>query len=182
MCSTGLAYPISTTGVIVLVLRNSAVIARTSFSPTLFASARSDARWITGPSAMGSENGTPSSMMSAPASTSACINGTVRPLPGSPAVMNGIRAFLFCACSAVKVSPMRLMVWSSENSVRMGMPGLQRDPRYLRHGVDVLVTASGQVHQDDLVLAQGRREFLGVGHGMAGFERGDDAFVAAQVM
>ena len=36
-------------------------------SPTPCASARSDARWITGPSAIGSENGTPSSMMSAPA-------------------------------------------------------------------------------------------------------------------
>jgi hypothetical protein len=37
------------------------------------ASARSPAFWITGPSAIGSENGTPSSMMSAPASTMPCI-------------------------------------------------------------------------------------------------------------
>ena len=36
------------------------------------ASARSAARWITGPSASGSENGKPSSMMSAPPSTAAC--------------------------------------------------------------------------------------------------------------
>ena len=35
------------------------------------ASARSDARWITGPSASGSENGKPSSTTSAPASTAA---------------------------------------------------------------------------------------------------------------
>ena len=34
-------------------------------------SARSEARWITGPSARGSENGKPSSITSAPASTAA---------------------------------------------------------------------------------------------------------------
>ena len=50
-------------------------------------SARSQAAWITGPSAMGSENGTPSSSRSAPASTSACISGTVTSGCGSPAVM-----------------------------------------------------------------------------------------------
>ena len=43
--------------------------------------------WITGPSAMGSENGTPSSRTSAPASTSACIRGTVAAGEGSPAAM-----------------------------------------------------------------------------------------------
>ena len=53
--------------------------------------ARSAARWITGPSAMGSENGTPSSSTSAPASTSACISGTVAAGEGSPAAM-GISA------------------------------------------------------------------------------------------
>jgi hypothetical protein len=35
------------------------------------ARARSEARWMVGPSAIGSENGTPSSMMSAPPATSA---------------------------------------------------------------------------------------------------------------
>jgi hypothetical protein len=56
------------------------------------ASARSEARWMVGPSAIGSENGTPSSMMSAPPSTSACISGSVSAAPGSPAVMKGISA------------------------------------------------------------------------------------------
>jgi hypothetical protein len=40
-------------------------------------SAFSPAFWITGPSAMGSENGTPSSMMSAPPCTMACISSGV---------------------------------------------------------------------------------------------------------
>ena len=47
----------------------------------------SQAAWITGPSAMGSEKGTPSSSRSAPASTRACISGTVTSGCGSPAVI-----------------------------------------------------------------------------------------------
>ena len=66
---------------------NSATMPSTSDRPTPCFSARSPARWITGPSAIGSENGTPSSMMSAPASTSPCISGTVSAGCGSPAVM-----------------------------------------------------------------------------------------------
>ncbi|KAG1221100.1 hypothetical protein G6F68_021019 [Rhizopus microsporus] len=54
--------------------------------------ARSAARWITGPSAMGSENGTPSSITSAPASTSAFIRGSVAAGDGSPAAIYGISA------------------------------------------------------------------------------------------
>ena len=55
-------------------------------------SARSDERWITGPSAIGSENGMPSSITSAPPFTSACMIGTVCAASGSPAVTNGISA------------------------------------------------------------------------------------------
>ena len=47
---------------------------------------------VTGPSAMGSEKGTPSSIRSAPAETMACISGTVASRAGSPAVTKGIRA------------------------------------------------------------------------------------------
>ena len=57
----------STIGVSWSVLRNSATMASVSriFWPAF--SARSDAAWIAGPSAIGSENGMPSSMRSAPA-------------------------------------------------------------------------------------------------------------------
>lgn len=44
---------------------------------TTFADARSEARWMVGPSAIGSEKGPGSSMMSAPASTSVHQNLTV---------------------------------------------------------------------------------------------------------
>src|SRR5439155_31990 len=67
IASIGLAYPIRTTGVVRLLLRNSETNVRTRSSPIWFFSARSLERWITGPSAMGSEKGTPSSIMSAPA-------------------------------------------------------------------------------------------------------------------
>jgi hypothetical protein len=77
----------STIGVSRSPLRNSATMPSTSPRPTPFFRARSPERWTTGPSAMGSENGTPSSRMSAPASTSARISGTVSEGCGSPAVM-----------------------------------------------------------------------------------------------
>ena len=63
-----------------------------------FRQARSEALWMVGPSAIGSEKGTPSSMMSAPARTSACSSGTVSAGSGSPAVMNGDQ----------RLSPLRL--------------------------------------------------------------------------
>jgi hypothetical protein len=52
-------------------------MASTCASPMPSDSARSPAFWITGPSALGSENGTPSSMMSAPACTMPCISAGV---------------------------------------------------------------------------------------------------------
>ena len=51
-----------------------------------FFNARSEERWIAGPSAIGSENGTPISRMSLPASTMPCSSGTVLDFSGSPAV------------------------------------------------------------------------------------------------
>ena len=71
------------------------------------ASARSLERWITGPSAIGSEKGTPSSITSAPAFASACITGTASFGSGSPAVTKGIRAFLPCFFNFANVSAMR---------------------------------------------------------------------------
>ncbi len=50
-------------------------------------SARSDARWITGPSAIGSENGTPNSTRSTPPRSSAATSPGVLSSDGSPAVM-----------------------------------------------------------------------------------------------
>ncbi len=47
--------------------------------------ARSAASWFTAPSASGSENGTPSSMMSAPASARPRMMSRQRSMVGSPA-------------------------------------------------------------------------------------------------
>ena len=55
------------------------------------ASARSVARWMTGPSASGSENGTPTSSTSAPARSSAFRISADRGRSGSPAVVNVTR-------------------------------------------------------------------------------------------
>ena len=71
-------------------LRKVFTISSTADRSTCFAMALSLASCITGPSAIGSENGTPSSRTSAPAATSACISGTVQDGSGSPAVINGI--------------------------------------------------------------------------------------------
>ena len=62
-------------------------MARTWARPMPRASAFSPAFWITGPSAMGSEKGTPSSITSEPAATIACISSGVMSANGKPAVM-----------------------------------------------------------------------------------------------
>src|SRR4051812_47450330 len=55
-----------------------------------------------GPSAIGSENGKPSSMASAPAASSARSSSTVRSLSGCPAVMYGTSARLPAVFSSAK--------------------------------------------------------------------------------
>src|ERR1043165_2013075 len=64
-------------------LRSRTARAIVKMSPIVvpFASARIAAAWITGPSAIGSENGTPSSIASAPASASARMMSAVGPSP-----------------------------------------------------------------------------------------------------
>src|SRR5512134_1303142 len=57
-----------------------------SRSPMPWASAICDERWMTGPSAIGSENGTPTSSTSAPAAATARIVSTERVGSGCPAV------------------------------------------------------------------------------------------------
>jgi hypothetical protein len=50
--------------------------------------------WITGPSAIGSLNGTPSSMISAPPASIASMRGTVLSTLGKPAVRKVTKALL----------------------------------------------------------------------------------------
>ncbi len=69
--SRSAAYVIGTIGVSPTSERVSARQSRQRAVRIPRASARSEARWITGPSASGSEKGKPSSIRSAPASTAA---------------------------------------------------------------------------------------------------------------
>src|SRR6185437_863993 len=106
--------------------------------------ARSEERWITGPSAIGSENGTPSSITSAPAFTSACITGTVCAGAGSPAVTKGTNAGRCAARSFSNVAAMRLIS--------------ERDARGLGDGVHVLVAPPREIHEEDPVARHRGRD------------------------
>src|SRR5213075_3295303 len=103
---------------------------------------------------MGSENGTPSSITSAPAFTRECMTSTVASSDGSPAVTKGIRAGLRAARSRSKVASILLIVFHD--------------------GVHVLVAAAGEVHEQDLVLRHRRRDLHRVRERVARFERRDD--------
>src|SRR5664279_5174838 len=180
-----------TSGVFVFCRRNARTAASTCVMPTPRARARSLAFWITGPSAMGSLNGTPSSMMSAPAAAIANMIAAVPSACGSPVVMYGMTALRWHSRSAAKVALMRLIAGpgatpaararrdpSSGTGVTLSS---RSSPRVeLRHGGDVLVATARQVDEQVLIAAQGRCELHRVGNRMARLERGDDAFGAAE--
>src|SRR6266404_869616 len=204
IASIGLAYPINTTGVIASCLRKAAVMVSTSSRPTPLASARSDARWMTGPSAIGSENGTPSSITSAPAAVSARISGTVAASVGSPAVMYGISATRPAARSLSKVASMRFIrpglrhhdigaarpsrssscvpccsaLVSSPCRIAL-WPAVELEPGTLGDRVHVLVAAPGKIDQQHRACRQARRDLGRIGERVCRLERGNDAFDAA---
>ena len=60
--------------------------------------------WMTAPSAIGSENGTPSSTISAPALHTVFTSFFVKSSEGSPQLTNATRAARFCAESLLKSS------------------------------------------------------------------------------
>ena len=72
--------------------------------------ARMEERWITGPSAVGSENGTPSSKRSSPASPMALMILMETSTVGSPAVTNPTRAFSCLRRISSKSFVMRFML------------------------------------------------------------------------
>lgn len=78
--------------------------------------ALSEAFWMTGPSASGSEYGTPSSIMSAPAFSSSTTISTVVRRSGSPVVMNGMSAVRCSALSLSKTRSIGFMLQPSEIS------------------------------------------------------------------
>src|SRR5690242_7926997 len=93
-------------------------------------SARSVARWMTGPSASGSENGTPTSSTSAPARSSALRISPDTVRFGSPAVVNVTSPDWRAPLSRANVSDRRLL------------------GKGLLHRLDILVSAPGKVHEN----------------------------------
>src|SRR4051812_3027569 len=126
------------------------------------ASARSVARWITGPSASGSENGTPTSSTSAPARSSAFRISADRGRSGSPAVVNVI-------------SPGRPSARRRTNVSSIREP-LRRAAKGLLHRVDILVSTTRQVHQHVRGWPKFPSDSLGVSDGVRRFERRENAF------
>src|ERR1700687_1593195 len=159
----------STTGVALLWLRNSFASASTSRSPTPWARARSEERWMTGPSAIGSDNGNPSSIKSATAATSAWRIATVRCGVGSPAVTNGMSA-----------GRPRARNFSNTAAIRLTAERSKDDSGGFRHSVHVLVAASGQIHEEGLVFRHRGRDLHRVGERMTRFERRNDALQPAE--
>src|SRR6202008_2613877 len=171
-------------------------------------SARKDEAWIAGPSAIGSENGMPNSIRSAPASGRRCRSSNEVWASGSPAVMKGMNAARFFARSSANRFAMRLTRSlhplrghlrqrgrrESFLSSPLGGGGERSEPEgavnacsYLfaqrrRGGEHVLIAATRKPEYDNLVLRQFGRHPHDVGDGVRGFERGDDAFqLAAQL-
>ena len=79
-------------GISALYWRTCLMISKQSWVLMFSSSARMLAAWITGPSAIGSENGIPSSRASAPPSIKLLMISTLSALLGSPIVTKGTKA------------------------------------------------------------------------------------------
>src|SRR3954447_25898704 len=150
----------STTGI------RSAIRVATSSTPCSVApaaSARVPAAWITGPSASGSENGTPSSTRSAPASAHASPIATDASRSGKPPIRYGISA----------APP-----FTAENAAAMRSTprsGSATDAQLRKHLREVLVPAAREADQVDEVGVRVRATGAErPRHGVRGLEGGDD--------
>src|SRR5579863_301298 len=129
--------------------------------------ARSEPAWITGPSAMGSENGTPNSIRSTPPRSSAATSAGVRAGVGSPAVKYATSAARRFWRSALNRD------WIRVGCIEFG--------EIFAVDIGVLVAAPGDVDHEQLSRGGGSAlEHLG--HGVRGFKRRDDAFGARQLL
>src|SRR5262245_55161430 len=99
----------STSGVSSSAWRKARTIASVFFSVCPALSARCDDAWIAGPSAIGSVNGMPSSITSAPAFGSALMSASEVSPSGSPAVRNVTSAARPCAFSSAKRVSIRVV-------------------------------------------------------------------------
>ena len=144
-------------------LRTSLIMSKILSVVVPAARARWSASWMTGPSAMGSLKGIPSSTNVAPASSMARISFFVVSRSGSPAVMKGANIFL-CFCSTAA-------------NLLMNLP-----PQISGNGRHVFIAPSGQIYNDDFIFRQSRRQLHGIGQRMGAFHRRDDALCFGQVL
>src|ERR1044072_3252152 len=93
---------------------------------------------MTGPSAIGSLNGTPSSINVAPDCARLTRSFSVVARSGSPAVMKGMNPFF----------PSRLR-FVNESAMR---PKALR-PQLFAHGIYVLITATRKIHDQDFIAS-----------------------------
>src|SRR5579863_582556 len=128
--------------------------------------ARSEPAWITGPSAIGSENGTPNSIRSAPPRSSAATSAGVRSGDGSPAVKYATSAARRFSRSALNRD------WIRVGCIEFG--------KIFAVNVGVLVTAPGDIDHEELSLRRGSA-LQNLGYGMGRFKRRNDAFRAGQL-
>src|SRR3954454_12414690 len=123
------------------------------------ASARVPAAWMTGPSASGSENGTPSSTRSAPASAYARPIAIDRSRSGKPPIRYGIsaaRPLAAANAAAIRATPVSVA-----------------DTKLREHLREVLVAAPGEADQVERVRPGVRAE--DPCDGVRGLQRRDDA-------
>ena len=100
------------TGVASSVARKARTASSVPASVAPFSSARSPAAWIAGPSAIGSVNGMPSSIRSAPAAGSALRMASAVAPSGSPDMVKVTRPARFACFSASKRRTMRVLMAS----------------------------------------------------------------------
>src|SRR5699024_10327068 len=108
--------------------------------------ARRLASWITGPSAVGSEKGMPSSIRSAPLAAIARTVAAVVSRSGSPQVRKGMKAF-----------PWAKAAWILSYILEV-LPSIAGDGRA------VLVPPPGEGDDDALFLPHGGGQLPGIGH------------------
>ena len=163
---------LNTTGVRVSVRRNSCTICRQRRSPTPLQMPRSAARWITGPSAIGSERHAQLEDVGTGAHQFACKSGTVRSAPASPPAIYVTSPARPRARNCAKQVPMRprrhrpSRPRSRRPHPRPAMPALAPHILHapgLGDDMQVLVPATAQVDEQDLVLGQPRRQLRRVG-------------------
>src|SRR5580704_16717918 len=139
-------------------------------------SARSLARWITGPSATGSLNGTPSSITSAPASAAASTIFSVAASDGSPAVMYATRPISPASESARNRCAMRPVGFGAVTAVC-------DDAKFsdiARENIHILIATSGKIQDYEFVFFHAWRAANQFRQGVRRFQRGNYSFLARE--